>query len=249
MQSLLRKYAGKPAMQNAVRNAASAFLTWTKGESKLNKLKPRERNLSEAELAVWWAKFEAAGIPGRALQVLLLTGQRPVEVARMRTEHIDKDGWWEQPGQPEETTRWPGVKNKKDHRVFVAESARAIIDALGTKGFVFTGPTGVGAVRSLDKTMRDISKQLAEGGIPPARPHDLRRTFATIASSLNFGTELVNRIQNHLPTDVGSVHYNKYDYAKERAAAMTAVANKIMAVLGRGESNVLTPSFAKRASS
>ncbi|MGY4503740.1 integrase [Bradyrhizobium sp. GM24.11] len=246
MQSLLRKYAGKPAMQNAVRNAASA---WTKGESKLNKLKPRERNLSEAELAVWWAKFETTGIPGRALQVLLLTGQRPVEVARMRTEHIDKEGWWEQPGQPEEKTKWPGVKNKRDHRVFVSEPTRAIIESLGTNGFVFRGPTGVGAVRSLDKTMRDISKQLAASGIQAARPHDLRRTFATIASSLNFSTELVNRIQNHLPTDVGSVHYNKYDYAKERAAAMAAVANKIMAVLGRGESNVLVPNFAKHASS
>ncbi|GAB9246843.1 tyrosine-type recombinase/integrase [Bradyrhizobium diazoefficiens] len=248
MQSLLRRYAGKPAMQNAVRNAASAFLTWTKGESKLNKLKPRERNLSEAELSAWWAAFEAAGIPGRALQVLLLTGQRPIEVARMRTEHMDKNGWWEQPGQPEEKTKWPGVKNKKDHRVFVSEPARAIIESMRTTGFVFTGPTGVGAVRSLDKTMRDISKQLADRGIQPARPHDLRRTFATVASSLNFSTELVNRIQNHLPTDVGSVHYNKYDYAKERAAAMAAVANKLMAVLGRGEPNVLVPNFASRAS-
>jgi integrase len=248
MQSLLRKYAGKPAMQNAVHNAASAFLTWTKGESKLNKLKPRERNLSEAELAAWWARFEAAGIPGRALQVLLLTGQRPIEVTRMRTEHIDKDGWWEQPGQPEEKTNWPGVKNKKDHRVFLSEAARAIIEGLKTNGFVFTGPTGVGAVRSLDRAMREISKQLAESGIQPARPHDLRRTFTTIASSLNFSTELVNRIQNHLPTDIGSVHYNKYDYAKERAAAMAAVANRIMAMLGHGESNVVAPSFARRAS-
>jgi integrase len=96
--------------------------------------------------------------------------------------------------------------------------------------------------------MREISKQLGESGIQPARPHDLRRTFTTIASSLGFSTELVNRIQNHLPTDVGSVHYNKYDYAKEKAAAMTAVANRIMAVLGRGASNVLMPNFSKRAS-
>jgi hypothetical protein len=180
MQSLLRKYAGKPAMQNAVRNAATAFLTWTKGGSKLNKLKPRERNLSEAELPAWWAGFEAAGVPGRALQVLLLTGQRPIEVARMRTEHIDKYGWWEQPGQPEEATKWPGVKNKKDHRVFVSEPARAIIESAGTNGFVFTGPTGIGAVRSLDKTMRncadtqDFARPSSTGSVSPlTRCHQL----------------------------------------------------------------------------
>ncbi|WP_316228595.1 MULTISPECIES: integrase family protein [unclassified Bradyrhizobium] len=247
MQSLLRRHAGKPAMQNAVRNAASAFLTWTKGGSKLNKLKPRERNLSEAELAAWWTKFEQAGTPGKALQVLLLTGQRPIEVARMRTEHLDQDGWWEQPGHPEKETNWPGVKNKRDHRVFISEAARSIISGMGTEGFVFRGPSGVGPVRSLDKTMREISKQLAASGIEPARPHDLRRSFATIAASLGFSTELINRIQNHMPTDVGSVHYNKYDFGREKAQAMEAVAARVLAVVEGRASNVVRPTRFSKA--
>ena len=37
-------------------------------------------------------------VKATALQVVLLTGQRPGEVAHMRYEHM-RDGWWEMPGE------------------------------------------------------------------------------------------------------------------------------------------------------
>ena len=37
-------------------------------------------------------------VKATALQVVLLTGQRPGAVAHMRYEHM-RDGWWEMPGE------------------------------------------------------------------------------------------------------------------------------------------------------
>ena len=37
-------------------------------------------------------------VKATALQVVLLTGQRPGEVAHMRYEHM-RDGWWEMSGE------------------------------------------------------------------------------------------------------------------------------------------------------
>lgn len=48
----------------------------------------RERVLSDAEVPKFWQAFGDAGMAGVALKVLLLSGQRPGEVAHMRREHI-----------------------------------------------------------------------------------------------------------------------------------------------------------------
>ena len=56
-------------------------------------------------------------------KVLLLTGQRPGEVAHMRYEHV-KDGWWELPGAPDAATKWPGTKNAQTHRVWLPQAVQ-----------------------------------------------------------------------------------------------------------------------------
>ena len=48
----------------------------------------RERVLGDTEVPRFWEAFSAAGVSGAALQVLLLTGQRPGEVTRMRYDQI-----------------------------------------------------------------------------------------------------------------------------------------------------------------
>ena len=65
--------------------------------------------------------------------MVLLTGQRPGEVAHMRTEHI-VDGWWELPGAPVPALDWPGTKNGDSHRVWLPKAALAIIEAMETEG-------------------------------------------------------------------------------------------------------------------
>lgn len=137
--------------------------------------------LSDAEVPLFWQAFGEAGLPGMALQVLLLTGQRPGEVARLRWEHLES-GWWQMPGAPEPATGWLGTKNAQTHRVWLPAKVREIIAELGdeTSGFVF------GQVPPLSTTMRNICRQL---GVPRATPHDLRRTHGTTVTSLGFGRD------------------------------------------------------------
>jgi integrase len=169
----------------------------------------------------FWAAFGKAGVPGTALKVLLLTGQRPGEISRMNYSHLT-DNWWEMPGLPEPATEWPGTKNAQSHRIWLPTPVRDLIAELGSDraGYVF------GRVLSLDVVMRDICQQL---GAPRATPHDLRRTFGTMVTSLGFGRPSMDRLMNHREGGVGSV-YDRYEYASENQKIMESVASRIIAL-------------------
>ena len=118
-----------PITANQTLAAASAIFSWAIRQEILsanpcqlverNQTKSRERVLSDGELPQFWAAFDAAGlVKSAALRMILLTGQRPGEVACMRREHL-KDGWWEMPGDQVPELGWPGTKNAMSHRVWL----------------------------------------------------------------------------------------------------------------------------------
>src|SRR5262249_48514345 len=87
-----------------------------------------ERILGDDEFPKFWQAFGTLDvIRGSALKVLLLTGQRPGEVAHMRHDHIS-NGWWTMPGAPD--ADWPGTKSGREHRVWLAQPARDIISMM-----------------------------------------------------------------------------------------------------------------------
>ena len=100
-----------PIVANQVLAAGSRDLSWairqeilTVNPCKLvdrNPTTDRERVLSDAEVTLLWPKLDPA------LKLMLLTGQRPGEVAAMQREHI-VEGWWQLPGKPQGD--WPGTK-------------------------------------------------------------------------------------------------------------------------------------------
>jgi hypothetical protein len=105
-----------PVVANQTLAAASAVFTWAMKEELIasnpcrggdrNPTKSRERVLADSEVPLFWKAFDDAGlVVGSALKAILLTGQRPGEVAHMRREHI-KDGWWEMPGETVQTMGW-----------------------------------------------------------------------------------------------------------------------------------------------
>ena len=51
-------------------------------------------------------------------------------------------------------------------------------------------------------------------------PRDLRRTFKTLTGKAGISKEIRDRLQNHALQDVSSLHYDRYDYLKEKRAAM-----------------------------
>jgi hypothetical protein len=112
-----------PVVANQTLAAASAIFSWAMKEDLVavnpcrgidrNPVRSRERVLTDSEVPRFWAAFDDAGlIAGAALKVILLTGQRPGEVAHMRREHT-KDGWWEMPGEPVPALGWPPPRHQE----------------------------------------------------------------------------------------------------------------------------------------
>jgi integrase len=227
-----------PIVANQTLTALSAIFSWALRQELIAanpcKLVPRnprgkrERVLADSEIAPFWRALDDIDLmSASALRAILLTGQRPGEIAHMRREHI-KDGWWEMPGKPVPPLRWPGTKNEESHRVWLPSSVQALIADLGDSmgGFVFQGSRG-GPARDLDGAMRTISTKL---GTEPVRPHDLRRTHGTTITKLKFGRDALNRIQNHREGGIADV-YDQHEYAEENKVIMETVAARIIALV------------------
>jgi integrase len=135
-----------PISANRTLAAASALFGWAMRQDLVpsnpcvgierNPSKSRERVLSDDEIPVIW---DALGnsVEGRALKVVLLSGQRPGEVRAMRWQDV-RGGWWHMSGEP--SAGWPGTKNAKDHSVWLHPAAREIIgNVVALSGPVFPG--------------------------------------------------------------------------------------------------------------
>jgi Arm DNA-binding domain len=90
-----------PVVANQALAAASAIFSWAVKEEiggakenpcykiDRNETRSRDRILADSELPRFWSAFDDIGlISGTALKVILLTGQRPGEIAHMRYEHV-----------------------------------------------------------------------------------------------------------------------------------------------------------------
>jgi integrase len=237
-----------PILANQVLASAGAIFSWGVKQEVVqlnpcvgierNKVTNRSRVLSDSELPFFWQAFGDAGLAGVALKLILLSGQRPGEVARMRREHL-KDGWWELPGAPIPTLGWLGTKNGENHRVWLPAPAQELLPPPPhSEGFVFAG-TRSSAIKPLDTVMRAICGTLAVSD--KVTPHDLRRTHGTTITGLGFGRDAMNRIQNHREGGIADV-YDRHGYAEETRRVMEAVAAQIISLVeGRSADNKVVP--------
>ena len=228
-----------PILANQVLAAASAIFSWAVKQEVLaanpcrgvdrNAVKSRERILADSEVPKFWTAFEDAGLlMSSGLKVILLTGQRPGEVAHMRREHI-RDGWWEMPGAPVSELGWPGTKNGEGHRVWLSAPVKEIIAEVSDDA---TGCVFAGSARGLDRAMRAVVAKLK---VERATPHDLRRSFLSRVTGLGFGRDAMDRIANHKENATTDV-YDRHSYAVEDQHIMETVAARIMA-LATGETD------------
>src|SRR6516225_7397380 len=145
-----------PILANQVLVAASAIFRWAVRQEIIsanpcsgvekNSITSRERVLSDAEIAAFWPHLSAP------LKMILLTGQRPGEVAHLHCAHVVDGGWWVMPGAPDPKTSWPGTKNAQSHRVWLSEPVRELLsDVLAAS--VHAG--------QMQWTMRDICAKLS----------------------------------------------------------------------------------------
>jgi integrase len=234
-----------PIVANQTLAAASAIFSWAIRQevsgvlvnpcTKIDRhaTVSRDRVLSDGEVPLFWAALEDVDpIRAAALRIILLSGQRPGEIAHMRSEHV-AEGAWTLPGAPDPALGWPGTKNGATHSVWLPKPVVAILEDVGEKGFMFGK-----ALSGLDKVMRETCDKLK---IPRATPHDLRRTHGSTITGLGFGRDAMNRIQNHREGGIADI-YDRHRYAEENKRIMETVAARIKGLVHGtvgGGSNVI----------
>ena len=188
---------------------------------------PRATIFSAFFAALADADVEATETVRMALKGILLTAQRPGEVAGMMLSELhDLSG---------STPHWiiPRLrtKNKKtEHTVPLSSAAvRLVLEALEISKECATGKNdspvfasrfeGVTTLarHSLSQAVRRImgDKKLAK-----FTPHDLRRTAATLAQSLRVPRDYVKALLNHKDGDVTSIYARWHMFDEKREAAM-----------------------------
>jgi integrase len=232
---------------NRVRSTMSAMYAWAMKEGLVaanpvaatNKHKetPRERVLSDAELALIW-KACRDDDHGWIVKLLMLTGQRLSEISDLSKSEISFDkNLIELPGKR--------TKNGKPHQLPMSNSVAAILSAQTAKtnrdllfGYgddhAFSGWTVAKA--QLDARIAEINGS----PLPHWVLHDLRRTCATRMADLGVQPHVIEAVLNHIGGHKAGVAgiYNRAIYAPEKAQALTLWANHITALIEGRASNV-----------
>jgi integrase len=191
----------------------------------------RERVLSDDEIKLVWAAFEAVGHPFCAFgKLLLLTGARRAEVAGMRWSEVDLAA---------KTWTLPGARTKNGHEHVVPLSDAAVrmlqdLPRIGDKpdGFIFT-TTGTTPVSGYSHAKAAIDK--ATGAFAePWTFHDLRRTLATNLQKLGVRLEVTEAVLNHTSGSRGGIVgvYQRHNYADEKREALDKWADRVAQIVG-----------------
>jgi integrase len=207
----------------------------------------RTRFLSEQEIKTVWDALKSGCVSNdmkRALRLILVTAQRPGEVAGMHRKEINGH-WW--------TISADRAKNGREHLVYLTDLA---LELIGDKdGYIFESPRDRKLennktvkkpfdTNALSHALRRISPsdcgfdldtcqnetckkdkrpcgEKNKLGVPFFRPHDLRRTANTHFARLKVPLEIREVILNHSRGDLDAI-YNLHDYQDEKQIAMEA---------------------------
>jgi integrase len=217
--AVLAKERG-PVTANRDRASLSAFYRWAIGEglcdqnpvtgtNRQEESGPRERALSDAELAKVWLAAPDDDY-GRIMQLLILTGCRREEIGGLKQSEIDLEA---------RTLTLPPdrTKNSQEHVVPLSEAAHAILKAIPPRDreHVFgTGNGGFGGWSKSKEKIEQAAKLKADWTL-----HDIRRTVRTGLGKLGVQPHVAEAILNHLPAKLIRT-YDRNTYAAEKKAAL-----------------------------
>lgn len=203
-----------------------------------------ERHLSDDELRRLWndSPEKFGPIVGRLIRFMIAAaGQRPNEVISCP---------WTCFNFEQKLLDMPGsiTKNKRSHVVPLNDLAIEVLaelkDHTGTCQYPFAGSSGRGfqedAPMVVDSLNRAISRYCAEpsNGMSKFVARDIRRTVKTQMGKAGIDKAMRDRLQNHALNDVSSKHYDRYDYMKEKQAALK-VWNDYLCLLVNPQENVI----------
>lgn len=193
--------------------------------------KTDDRHLDDDEIVKAWgeiSKSSSSKEVKRALKLILVTAQRPGEVAQLHRVQI-KDRWWTIPAEV-------AGKNEREHRVYLTDTA---LDLIGDwKGHIFPSGRGKRGHVSENALSQAINRGYLDDnvvkvvgnrkikarkepyfGMKPWSPHDLRRTARTNMARVGISDEVGEEVINHIKPGIVGV-YNKYRYDNEKKDAL-----------------------------
>ena len=227
-----------PPRARNVHAQLSAFYTWAmprldrlpanpcRDAGRPPKPKPRDRVLTDAELAGLWKVAETETLPWNSgLKLLILTGARRSEVFQADRSEFDlTNKEWTIPAER--------AKNGLPHIVPLTGAAMAVINAIPEiegKPKLFPsgandelGTTGYSKARARFRTSLD--ELLKRTASEHWTLHDIRRTVATGLQRLGVRFEVTEAVLNHVSGSKGGIAgvYQRHDWKAEKRDALAA---------------------------
>jgi len=174
---------------------------------------PRERVLSDDELR---AVFSAAGDGstfGTMIQLLILTGQRKSQIAKLRREYID---------QTTGLITWPPelMKTGKRHSIPLSPMVATILSGLSEEGCLLPARGRSTPFNGYSKSKEAFDERLE--GVAPYVIHDLRRTFASGLQALGVPIDHTEALLAHRSGSFAGIVavYQRHSYIPEMREAL-----------------------------
>lgn len=238
-----------PSSAVLLRSALSAFYTWLAEppreyveanpvpaipRPKANA--PRERTLTDKELAILWPALDSClnQEMARLVKFLFLTGARLSEALDMTAEEV-VDDWWTVPASR--------AKGKRPHRIYLANAAKVLIEG---RAKPFYGPAmkrkGHEEKMALPMDRSSVSHFLARNDyfrLPKFTVHDARRTLGSGLALLKFPMETIAAVLSHKLPGVTAAHYLRHDMDAEKKRALLAWERHLLAVVTKQPAKVI----------
>jgi len=192
----------------------------------------RDRILSDDELCdVWRAADQLSGPFGAMVKLLVLTGQRRDEVARMTWSEVDLDAHlW--------TLSKERSKNGLPHDIPLNEPAVAILASLPRVGEKFVLTTDGKSAASNYSANRRRLDALLSADMPPWWLHDVRRTVASGMARLGINLPVIEKVLNHTSGSFAGIVgvYQRHSFSDEKRHALERWgAHVVDLISGRGK--------------
>jgi integrase len=234
------KERGSLAMAEKVYTDLRAMLNWAVKRGLLDSnpaagmeeggaSKPRERYLTEEEIAALWPALSMFKQPVElALKLALVTGQRIGEVCGMTMEELDlAKAIWTIPAERS--------KNGKAHTVPLSGMALQLIaEAKPINGRLIN--------RSSEAIAQALLYRIDKLPVQDWTAHDLRRSVCTHLAMMGFSPLVIGSVVNHRQVTKGGVTlgvYVQYDYAREKRQALEAWAERLSAIVSGDASKII----------
>ena len=223
IMSVIRNLSATPSESQHAYVAIRTMMNWcvrhgfidvSPAPSISHKSEPRNRILSDDELAAVYQRAAEFGYPyGTIVQLLILTGQRRGEIAGLRWSWIEDD-----------TIVFPQgfTKNKREHHIPIGKQAMEVLRSL-PEGPDLIFPSRISDEKHFNgwgKAKKSFDEEI---DVTDYTLHDLRRTYSSNMARLGVPIHVTEKLLNHVSGTVSGIAavYNRHTYMDEMREAVT----------------------------